>query len=124
MGFHVGDKESSETKLIYRSWDGDPARQKNDVSFASKNGIPDVLDLGSSLISPTWDAFPPFDSFCTLITGNLDALPGLSSFRVAYLMASKDNIAKCRPWKQAMSICSAAPSQRAAIHVLSREEEP
>jgi aspartate/methionine/tyrosine aminotransferase len=124
MGFGVGEKESSETKLTYRSWDADRERQKDVLDFATKSEIPDVLDLGSSLISPPWNAFPPVDSSRTLITGNLDALPGVSSFRVAYLMASKDRIARCRPWKQALSICSAAPSQRAAIHALSRKEEP
>jgi aspartate/methionine/tyrosine aminotransferase len=124
MGLGVEEKGSSETKLALRSWDADRARQEEVFDFAATNDIPDILDIGSSLIDPTWEAFPPVDSSRTLITGNLDALPGLSSFRVAYLMGSKDRVAKCRPWKRALSICSAAPSQRAAIHALKKTEEP
>jgi aspartate/methionine/tyrosine aminotransferase len=119
MGLRVEGKESSETKLTYRSWDADLGRQKDVLDFAHKNDVPDILNLGSSLVGPPWKTFPPFDSSRTFITGNLDGLPGISTFRVAYLMASKDRIARCRPWKQALSICSAAPSQRAAIHALS-----
>lgn len=119
MGFRVGERPSLETKLTYRSWDAALEHQKEILDAATENDLVDVLDIGSSLVSPSWDAFPPVDSTRTLITGNLHALAGLSTFRVAYMMGSKDYIAKCRPWKQALSICSAAPSQRAAIHALS-----
>jgi hypothetical protein len=123
MGLRVEHKESSESKLTYRSWNADPGRQKDVLDFATENDLPDILDLGSSLINPNWTSFPPVDSSRTFITGNLDGLPGLTTFRVAYLMASKDRMARCRPWKQALSICSAAPSQRAAIHALSSAGE-
>lgn len=118
MGLSVEDESSSKTKLTYRSWDAEPGQQKDVLDFAIQNDLPDILDLGSSLFSPTWTTFPPVDSSRTFITGNLDGLPGVSTFRVAYLTASTDRIARCRPWKQALSICSAAPSQRAAIHAL------
>jgi aspartate/methionine/tyrosine aminotransferase len=123
MGLRVEKRPSSETKLTYRSWDADPGQQQEVLDFATKNDLPDILDLGPSLVDPKWKTFPLVESSRTFITGNLDGLPGMSTFRVAYLMASKDRIARCRPWKQALSICSAAPSQRAAIFALSSAGE-
>jgi aspartate/methionine/tyrosine aminotransferase len=123
MGLRVEVETSSETKLTYRTRDADAGRQKAVLDFAIEQDLPDILDLAASFIHPTWATFPPVDPSRTFITGNLDGLPGLATFRVAYLTASKDRIARCRPWKQALSICSAAPSQRAAIHALSSAGE-
>ena len=53
------------------------------------------------------------------IVGTLDELPGLSSFRVGFVCAPKELALEIRTWKQALSICSAAPSQRAALVALS-----
>lgn len=53
-----------------------------------------------------------------IIIGNWDEVPGLESFRVGYVAASKEKAAKLRSWKQALSICTAAPSQRAVLVAL------
>ena len=45
------------------------------------------------------------------IVGTLDDLPGLSSFRVGFVCAPRELASEIRTWKQALSICSAAPSQ-------------
>jgi hypothetical protein len=119
MGINRDNKEP-RVRLTYREWDADAGIQRNLLSRATEYDLPDVLDLGSSLIDRSWDEFPPVDSTRSFVIGNLDGLAGMSSFRLAYLMAPKARIARCRPWKQALSICSAAPSQRAAIHVFSK----
>ena len=59
----------------------------------------------------------------TVFMGNLDALSGLSTFRVSFLFGPKAIFERCRTWKQALSICGAAPSQRAALHALEPTHE-
>ena len=54
-----------------------------------------------------------------VIIGDFDGRPELASFRVGYVCAPKELAKKVRSWKQALSICTAAPSQRAAILALS-----
>ncbi len=56
----------------------------------------------------------------SMIVGTLDDLPGLSSFRVGFVCAPRELASEIRTWKQALSICSAAPSQRAALVALSK----
>ena len=52
------------------------------------------------------------------IVGHLDHLSGMTPFRVGYVSAPPSLIAKVRRFKQALSICTAAPSQRAALAAL------
>ena len=50
-----------------------------------------------------------------VVIGNLDALPGVSSFRVGFVAGPADLVRRVQTWKQAFSICTAGPSQRAAL---------
>jgi aspartate/methionine/tyrosine aminotransferase len=121
MGLRATAEPAQETCLSYRSRRDDRSYHERIHAISKERTLPDVLDLESSLGSSSLDGFPPFDQSLTFVTGDLDAIKGLSTFRVAYLMGAKTTIARCRPWKQALSICSAAPSQRAAIHALRSE---
>jgi aspartate/methionine/tyrosine aminotransferase len=125
MGLRIEPEPSSDTRLIYRSWDVGEKQQAEGVAWVEGKDVPDVLDLGPTLFDRPWASFPPVEPSRTLITGNLDTLPGMVSFRVAYLVGPKDQLTRIRTWKRALSICSAAPSQRAAIHAIShlRREE-
>jgi hypothetical protein len=123
MGHRVTLEPAPETRLSYRSRRDDASYHKSIQEFCKERSLPDVLDLESSLGSSSLGGFPPFDPGLTLVTGDLDAVSGLSTYRVAYLMGAKAMIARCRPWKQALSICSAAPSQRAAILALHGEKK-
>jgi aminotransferase len=69
----------------------------------------EALSLGPRL--SMLDRVPPD----AVVTGSLDALPGLSSFRVGFVSAPPGMARSVRSWKQALSICTAAPSQRAAL---------
>lgn len=104
-------------KLIYREWDSDIKMQKETLDAPSADDCVDVVDLHSSLWSGSLASLPPHEPR-SLFVGSLDALDGLSTFRIAFLMAPSDIFTRCRTWKQALSICSAAPSQRAALHAL------
>ena len=76
-----------------------------------------VRDVGSSMWSPTPPAFDAGD-VQTVVIGDLDAVPGLTTFRVGFAAAPAALMRAIRTWKQALSICTAAPSQRAALWAL------
>ena len=73
-----------------------------------------VHDIGSALWQVTPPAFGPADRR-TIVIGDVDALPGMATFRVGFAAAPADLMRAVRTWKQALSICTAAPSQRAAL---------
>ena len=76
-----------------------------------------ILDVGERL----QQGLPGnIDAEHTLIVGNLDAQEGLGSFHVGFICGPTSAVARVRRWKQALSICTAAPSQRAAFLSLSR----
>jgi aspartate/methionine/tyrosine aminotransferase len=118
MGLRVD--EAARPRLVYREWDSDREKQRKLLAVAGAKDLPDVLDLDHDLTC--LEKSPPFDPDRTLLIGNLHSISSLSTFRVAYIMGPKALITRCRPWKQALSICSAAPSQRAALHALAGEE--
>jgi aspartate/methionine/tyrosine aminotransferase len=76
-----------------------------------------VHDVGAAL----WSTAPPRFTAAdvdTVVIGSLDRLDGLPTFRDGFAAGPAPVIARLRAWKQALSICTAAPSQRAAIHAL------
>lgn len=77
----------------------------------------DAVALGDALFR---DPPPPFPAVApdAILVGSLDALAGLRSFRVGFLSAPAELAPQLRSWKQALSICTAAPSQRAALLLL------
>lgn len=56
----------------------------------------------------------------TVLIGHLDSLSGLDHFRLGYVAGPPDIVKRIQTWKQALSICSAAPSQRAAMFAISQ----
>lgn len=61
---------------------------------------------GTSLSALTTDA---------VVIGHLDSLPALDSFRIGFVAGPPETVKRIQTWKQALSICTAAPSQRAAL---------
>ena len=57
----------------------------------------------------------------SIVLGTCDALPGMASFRVGFASTPPSLSKHLRRWKQAFSICTAAPSQRAALWAFSQE---
>ncbi len=109
---------STEIRAIYRPFHLSETDQARLLGLSSEAGLPDILDLGAHWSSQ----LPQCDPQRTLIIGNLNGIKDLSLFQVGYLMAPKALMARCRSWKQAFSICTAAPSQRAAILRLTEED--
>ncbi len=114
------DAGAGNAKVFYREVGGgfrDPGR-------VPKEGIPEVLVLGGQLfLSEAGAADLSFLSDDTILVGHFDSLPGLDQFRMGYVAGPPELVKGIQTWKQALSICSAAPSQRAASFLLSREED-
>lgn len=53
-----------------------------------------------------------------IVIGSLDGLGGMHPFRLGFVAAEPATLAGITKWKQASSICSPAPSQRAALWAL------
>ncbi len=54
----------------------------------------------------------------SVVVGTLDGVAGMSAYGVGYAAGPGEAMANVMKWKQAFSICTAAPSQRAAIWML------
>ena len=53
-----------------------------------------------------------------IVIGSLDGLRAMRPFRLGFVAAPPETLARITKWKQASSICSPAPSQRAALWAL------
>jgi len=116
-GLRLETEWGSAARAIYRPIHLSETDHARLLRCALESDLPDILDL-----SADWSSeLPRCDLRRTLIIGNLNGIKGLSLFRVGYLMAPRALIARCRPWKQAFSICTAAPSQRVAVLRLTEE---
>lgn len=95
------------------------------VRSDAKEQIPDgrfkIVVLGGLLFSEN-SSKTDLSSFpaSTVLIGNLDSLSGLDHFRLGYVAGPPDVVKRIQTWKQALSICSAAPSQRAAMFAISQ----
>lgn len=126
-------RASAPARLVYREGSSDPVMQAALSRFAVEQDLPDVLNLQDALGRPPSvrrsggaqaGGFPPFSADRTVILGNLDALPGMSAFRLGFVLGPERFMNRIRVWKQALTICSPAPSQRAAWVALGGKEEP
>jgi aspartate/methionine/tyrosine aminotransferase len=106
---------SPDTRLVYRESNATESVQEALLRLVADENLPDILDVGDAIGSRSSDRFPPFNNDRTVVVGDLDALVGMSTFRVGFLVAPETLVLKIRTWKQAFSICTAAPSQRAAL---------
>ncbi len=114
---------TQDVRFVYREKESSLATQEAVVQLAVNQNLPDFLSLGDALASSHSLKIPPTSTQHTLISGTLNALPGISAFRVGYLLGPEALIRRIRVWKQAISICSAAPSQRAALTALTYWQE-
>jgi aspartate/methionine/tyrosine aminotransferase len=114
------DEEAGNAKAFYREV-GEGFRDPGPVL---KEGIAEILALGGQLfLSEPRAADLPSHSDDAILVGHFDSLPGLDHFRMGYVAGSPELVKRIQTWKQALSICSAAPSQRAAMFLLSEEGE-
>jgi DNA-binding transcriptional MocR family regulator len=75
---------------------------------------PTITAIGSRLPAP--GAHIDADG---IIIGDLNGVPGLDHFHLGFAVGPPERIKGIMTWKQALSICTAAPSQRVALRQLS-----
>ncbi len=104
--------------VIYREFGG----ESGDGNPETPDGVPEILGLGGLLYSKdsTHTPLPPIDE-STILIGHLDSLPGLDHFRLGFVAGPPETVKRIQTWKQALSICSAGPSQRAALFAIGEE---
>jgi hypothetical protein len=82
----------------------------------------EILSLGGLLFSA--DSPASKDSILSsgaIVIGHLDSVPGLDHFRLGYVAGPAELVKRIQTWKQALSICTAGPSQRAALFAIEQE---
>ena len=71
--------------------------------------------FGAAVVAEGLDSHAAHD---TIVIGTLDGLADMRPFRLGFVAAPPEVLANITKWKQASSICSPAPSQRAALRAL------
>jgi hypothetical protein len=113
-----GDSRARQAAVTYRQIEN----TVNEVAAQEDAGRQEILALGGLLFSGrAWDTELTSFSAQAIMIGQLDSLPGLDHFQVGYAAGPGALVKRIMTWKQAFSICSAAPSQRAALFAISRE---
>ena len=80
--------------------------------------MPCVHAVGDSLFGSRGWTLPDDVSDKVIVIGSLDGLDGMHPFHLGFVAAEPRTLAGITKWKQASSICSPAPSQRAALWAL------
>lgn len=79
--------------------------------------VPRLHAIGDRLFRPGRGR--PHDALANIVViGSLDGLDAMRPFRLGFVAAPPETLAGITSWKQASSICSPAPSQRAALWAL------
>ncbi len=74
--------------------------------------------IGDRLFRPGDQRHPDDALAHVIVIGSLDGLEAMHPFRLGFVAAPPETLAGITKWKQASSICSPAPSQRAALWAL------
>ena len=74
--------------------------------------------IGDRLFRPGDQRHPDDALAHVIVIGSLDGLEAMHPFRLGFVAAPPETLARITKWKQASSICSPAPSQRAALWAL------
>ena len=93
---------------------------EGDTPYQTDEKMKCIVNVGSLAFGDSTFGWPAVDPH-TVVIGNFDGLAGISSFRLGYVVGPKTLVKKIMTWKQAFSICTAAPSQRAAIWTLDQK---
>ena len=83
---------------------------------ATTSGLPSSSEGPGAGSSAAGEPEP--DLADAIVIGSLNALEGMHPFRLGFVAAPVDVRPRIAKWKQASSICSPAPSQRAALWAL------
>jgi hypothetical protein len=109
------DPTAGQAKAAYRDLETAGDRTRLPLS----NDCQEIVALGGLIRSVPRTGDHLDRSEGAIMIGHLDDLKGIDHFRVGYAAGPPVLVKRLMTWKQALSICSAAPSQRAALFALS-----
>ena len=115
-----GDSISPDTRLVYREAGVPPAEHQRALRSIEASGVIDVLNVSVRLARA--EALPPIMAERTLVIGSGDGWPGQEAFGTGFVAGPASLMNAIRTWKQAFSICTAAPAQRAALLAFAQRE--
>lgn len=116
MGLAKADSNAAAT-LQYRDTIEDRAAERTPDSPLD-HSVPCVHATGSSLFGSPGRTSRVDVPASVIVIGSLDGLGQMLPFRLGFVAAEPATLAGITKWKQASSICSPAPSQRAALWAL------
>jgi len=115
-----GDPEATEAQAIYSELGPDPTK----LARSETEGRIEIIALGGWLFSAaarsSETVLPPDGE---ILIGHLDSIPGLDHFRIGFVAGPPETVKRIQTWKQALSICTAGPSQRAALFAIGEENQ-
>ena len=103
---------------VYRELSDQPELQEDLLRTSVRDDIPDILNIRSRIGARSGDDLSSVSADRTVLIGNLDSFPSLRAFRLGFVAGHERLLKRVLTWKQAFSICTAAPSQRAAVFSL------
>jgi len=113
-GALIGVAEGRHEALL--DWMGitmgpDPEGAAGGVRYRETESGTTIRILGDSLFREA----PSVGAAADVLVGTLDALSGMAPFSLGFVAGAPEVVKKITKWKQASSICSPGPSQRAAL---------
>jgi aspartate/methionine/tyrosine aminotransferase len=105
-------------RLLYRDRHATFTVHQRAVERAAEACVPDVVNIGAAVGCPDTTSVPHGIGDRTILLGGLDGLAGQQAFGAGFVAGPAALLDSIRTWKQAFSICTAAPSQRAALAAL------
>ena len=127
MGLVMADPDAADHEAVlfhytdraHAAVQGSRGRARRDHSVPRIHAIGDRL-FRSDARRHSDDALANVDDALAnvIVIGSLDGLEAMQPFRLGFVAAPPKTLAGITRWKQASSICSRAPSQRAALLAL------
>lgn len=109
----ASEAEAAFHLIEHEAGTGTPGKE----SAPETAGLVQVHAIGDRLFGGPGDA-PAGALADAIVIGSLDGLEGMHPFSLGFVAAPVDVRPRIAKWKQASSICSPAPSQRAALWAL------
>lgn len=122
LGVHSGPDVRKDTSTSFARYQEAASLLRPDSISPEAESTPMIDAIGDLLFSKQSSGnLPPEapnEHPNTIVIGNLAGLPGLDRFSLGFVTADREILQEITKWKQASSICSPAPSQRAALWAL------
>lgn len=120
MGLVMADPDTADHEaVVFHYTDRARAPARGTRGRVQRNqSVPRIHAIGDRLFRSDAPAHSDDALANVIVIGSLDGLAAMQPFRLGFVAAPPKTLAGIARWKQASSICSPAPSQRAALFAL------